>query len=775
MAVFSTIPGYIERLSFRSKMGLATIAACAATVAIACIAFTVHELATYRIGFDQEQQSLSEVLAANTSAAVLFNDDISAKEVLSATRLTPQVDAAYVQTPDGEIFSFYAKPGIPVGLSSVQRDFINSHQGPAFTSEIVVEEDVIGELVLLTNLDELQRTISSYALIAAIVFVGSILFAIVLARWEAAAMYSPMLHLRNTIQSIRETRDYSARVKTSPDKDFGRLIDNFNAMLEEIESRDERLEKLVGDLMKARDDAQSSNTAKSQFLANMSHELRTPLNAIINYSEMVAEDLEDGDVEESKELVSDVKKIQSAGLHLLNLINGILDLSKIEAGKMDVEIHQFDIKTMIREASDTVRPAADRNGNQLVIEVKENVKDAITDSMKLNQCILNLLSNACKFTSNGVVRNTVDVVQLDGVDWIKIQIQDTGIGMDQSQVSKLFEAFVQADASTTRQYGGTGLGLAITKRLVELMGGRMDVDSQEGLGSTFTIHVPRVHPSHISDDEAKTDKTIQLIAEPEKSAASDVRKALIVDDDPAALELMQRIADRLGYETVTASDGKTALQYAGEHRPSVILLDLHMPVMDGWTLLEQLRADETLASIPTIVISVDDDQRECYRLGAEDYFTKPVNRIELERALLSYTKLAGGKILVVEDNDDAADLVKRAGTNVGYTVTVTGSAEEGLACLEQDSAIVGVILDLGLPGMDGFEFLQRLRGNVLWQDIPVIVFSAQELTNDHLAQLREDAQGYHVKGAASPRSVVSDLMNQSAAASPQEREKREAG
>jgi signal transduction histidine kinase/CheY-like chemotaxis protein len=752
MGLGRNFAGRIGRLSFRSKMGLATIAACAATVLIACLAFMVNEALTYRIRFDREQKTLSEVLAANVTAAVLFGDDASARDILSATRLTPQVDAAVVYTPDGAVFAAFRAAGTQDAAAADVAAAFASHRGPVFKSVVKIDEEVIGELVLFTNLSELERTMWRYALIASLVFLGSTLFAILLARWESQAMATPMLQLRHTIQSIRETRDYSSRVPSSLDRDFGRLIDNFNAMLEEIESRDERLESLVGDLISARDAAQSANTSKSQFLANMSHELRTPLNAIINYAEIIQEDLAETGGDET---IADVGKIQSAGLHLLSLINGILDLSKIEAGKMEVEAHTFDVATVIREACDTVRPAAERSGNRLVVSIAPDLDIATTDSLKFRQCVLNLLSNACKFTSNGEVRLTADLQVENGREHIRVEIADTGIGMNETQMKSLFKAFVQADASTTRKYGGTGLGLAITQRLVTLMGGRVDVDSAPGVGSRFSFSIPR----RLGED-VEAEKPPAQAKAPASARADASRTALIVDDDPNARELMGRLAARLNYKTLLAPNGEEAMKIAREQRPSVILLDLHMPVVDGWTVLQRLRADADLCAIPTIVVSVDDDAKACYRLGAEDFLTKPLNRLELERALLSYTQVASGKILIVEDNDDAAALVARAATNVGFEARIAPTAEAALDILRRET-FIGIILDLGLPGMSGFEFLNALRDGSAWRDMPVIVFSAQELTSGEIAAIETMAQGYHPKGATSPRAVVSEFMARS--------------
>jgi signal transduction histidine kinase/CheY-like chemotaxis protein len=752
MGIASALADRIGSLSFRSKMGLATIAACAATALIACVAFMINETLTYRVRFDREQKTLSEVLAANVTAAVLFGDDASARDILSATDRTPQVDAAFVRLPTGEIFAAYARNSSAANAELL----ITRHKGPRFHSAIRIDDEAVGELVLLTNLSEFEATIWRYGLIATLVFLGSTLFAIFLARWESQAMATPMLQLRETIQAIRETRDYSSRVQSSRDKDFGTLIDNFNAMLEEIESRDERLESLVGDLISARDSAQSANTAKSQFLANMSHELRTPLNAIINYAEIIQEDLT---ADESETVVSDVGKIQTAGLHLLGLINGILDLSKIEAGRMEVEAHTFDAAAIIREAVDTVKPLAARNNNKLSVSVDPSVGAAHTDSVKFRQCVLNLLSNACKFTKDGEVSLAASLRSVDGAEHLEVAISDTGIGMTPAQQASLFKAFVQADASTTRKYGGTGLGLAITQRLVTLLGGKIGVTSEAGAGSKFTFLVPRLFGDAAA---AEIDEQPDAGAAPGTGAA---KTALIVDDDSDARDLLDRLARRMNYETIVASDGGQAIEIARQSRPDVILLDLHMPVMDGWTVLEQLQSDPALKTIPTIVVSVDDDSRNCFKMGAEDFFTKPINRVEFERALLSYAKLASGDILIVEDNDDAAELLSRAARNVGFRPQRAADAEAGLAALEQCNA-VGVILDLSLPGMDGIAFLNALRASEKWRSLPVIVFSAQELDDHQRAEIAAKAQGYHVKSETSPRAVLSEFMNSAAAARP---------
>jgi PAS domain S-box-containing protein len=366
----------------------------------------------------------------------------------------------------------------------------------------------------------------------------------------------------------------------------------------------------------ARDAAERANLAKSQFLANMSHELRTPLNAIIGYSEMLEEEATDLGQEA---FVSDLKRIHGAGKHLLALINDVLDLSKIEAGKMDLFLEKFDLKSMIHDVVTTVTPLVQKNGNHLDVQVSPDAGSMTADLTKMRQMLFNLLSNASKFTQNG--RVGLDAARQG--DQIVLHVRDSGIGMTPEQLGRLFEAFTQADASTTRKYGGTGLGLAITRRFARMMGGDVTAESVPGSGSTFTIRVPAVviDPKKAASPAPAASGPSRPVA----PTAPDARAVLVIDDDPAAQELLRRTLEKDGFRVITASGGDEGLRLAREVRPHVITLDVMMPGKDGWAVLGEIKADPTLRNSPVVMVTILDSRQIAYSLGAAEHLTKPVD------------------------------------------------------------------------------------------------------------------------------------------------------
>ena len=378
-----------------------------------------------------------------------------------------------------------------------------------------------------------------------------------------------------------------------------------------------KLKQHEAELAAARDAADEANRTKSSFLANMSHELRTPLNAIIGYSEILQEDAVDkGD----KEPVDDLQKIESAGRHLLGLINNILDLSKIEAGKMDVFIEDVDIQALVDEVLSIVKPLADKSENVIKVICPADIGSFRSDQTKVKQCLLNLLSNANKFTSKGTLTLTV---AREGGSRVCFRVSDTGIGMTKEQLGRLFQAFSQADASTTKRFGGTGLGLAITKHFCTMLGGDVTVESTPGIGSTFTIRLP--DQSALPGGPAES---------PAHAAAADGRATvLVVDDDPTVRSLLAKTLEKEGYRVISARNGVEALALAREHRPQAITLDVLMPQMDGWATLKELKADAELRDIPVIMVTVLNERGMAIPLGAADFMTKPVDRQRLAAIL----------------------------------------------------------------------------------------------------------------------------------------------
>ena len=598
--------------------------------------------------------------------------------------------------------------------------------------------------------------------------------ALLINRLLKSRVISPVNQLTNVAQTLTADSVTAERVRVfdSPGvnrvarraDEPGKLARAFQHMAHEVAKREQNLAQAVdqrtaqlAESMKvaqqATAEAEEANQTKSQFLANMSHELRTPLNAIIGYSEMLVEEITDLG---AKGLVLDVHKIHGAGKHLLGLINNILDLSKVEAGRAELFLETFEIAPLIEEITDTLRPVIEQKQNTLVVRCPSDIESMRADVTKLRQSLFNLLSNAGKFTDNGTITLAVDHPESG---WVNFSVSDTGIGMTPEQQTKLFKPFTQADASTTRKYGGTGLGLVITRQFCELMGGSINVKSEAEKGTTFTIRLPeQVEP--LPTEPAVASATNRQVRPttfaPKRAGASSI---LVIDDDPAAQDVMQHFLEKEGFQAIVTASGQEGVRLARERSPAAILLDVRMPSLNGWEVLSRLKSDPELADIPVIMVTIEEDQSLGYALGAVDYLLKPVDYDRLHTLLQPYQKSSSAScVMVVEDNIDNREMICRQLGQTGWRVLEAENGRQALALLEKEQPGV-VLLDLMMPEMNGFEFVRNLRQHSQWRSLPVIVLTAKDLTPSEREWLSGQTQRIYQKGSSSRQLLIDEIRS----------------
>jgi CheY-like chemotaxis protein len=440
----------------------------------------------------------------------------------------------------------------------------------------------------------------------------------------------------------------------------------------------------------------------------------------------------------------------------------LLDLSKIEAGKMELYLETFEVSGLVEEVRATIAPLIEKNRNVLRVSCPPEVGSMRADVTRVRQVLFNLLSNASKFTEEGQVSLEVDRDGEPGDDWITFKVTDSGIGMSEEQLGKLFQAFTQADASTSRKYGGTGLGLVICRRFCQMMGGDVTVHSRLGEGSTFTVRLPSAVARRKTDSlrlmtEAAALKppgspgTAELIL-PRISKGT----ILVIDDDPSACELMVRTLLKEGFMVFSAGSGEEGLKLAREVKPHVITLDVLMPGMDGWAVLKELKADAALATIPVIMVTMADDRSMGYALGASDYLTKPIDRESLATSVRRFRAGHGASVLVVEDDPATREMMMRTLRGDGWTAR---EAENGKVALKLVGEAIPdlILLDLMMPEMDGFEFISNLREEDAWRRIPVVVVTAKDMTPADYHRLQGNVRRVFHKASYSREELVQEI------------------
>jgi CheY-like chemotaxis protein/anti-sigma regulatory factor (Ser/Thr protein kinase) len=437
-----------------------------------------------------------------------------------------------------------------------------------------------------------------------------------------------------------------------------------------------------------------------------------------------------------------LRRVQNAGTHLLGLINQVLDLSKIEAGKLELDLESVSILPLIDNVIETARPLAERNKNILAVECPPDLPPIEADAMRLRQIILNLLSNACKFTEAGNIKLQVTTALHEGRQFVEIAVIDTGIGMTAEQMSRLFEEFTQADSSTARQYGGTGLGLAITRRLCQMMGGDVTAASEPGKGSTFTVRLPFA-AGRTADEPATPPGEVAMR-----------NCILVIDDDATARDLIADYLRQAGFTVITAAGGREGLKRAKEYHPIAITLDVMMPDIDGWTVLAALRGDPELADIPTVMATIVDERRHGMTLGAVGYLTKPIDREKLVDLIAKYRAPSGPtRVLVVEDDAMQRERIRSWLEPQRWLLI---EAENGRLALDRLRECIAdvIILDLMMPEMDGFQLVAEMQKHPVWNQIPIIVVTARDLTVEDHARLNSGIEMVLRKETFSPTTLI---------------------